>query len=345
MRITLLLTLALFFSSVSSAQDKEPIYEIASVGFYNLENLFDTLDTPDKRDGDFTPEGKNVWNSEKYSHKLDHLGIVLSDIGTKLHPEGLAMIGVSEVENEAVLNDLVTHESIRERDYKVVFHDGPDRRGIDVGLLYNPDFFVLEDWKSHTLSTEDTSFRTRDQLLVTGKLLGERVHVIVAHWPSRSGGQKRSEPKRIAAAKLGRFIVDSIMDSEPAANIIYLGDLNDDPVNKSLTRTMKATGDKAFVSKDRLYNPMLSLYNKGVGSLAWRDTWNLFDQILISPGLMKSEDMHWQYHTARVYNKPYLTQKAGNFKGYPFRTFAGGAWTGGYSDHFPVYVVLKRKVD
>lgn len=346
MRIVFLLLSALFFCpSFIYGQKKDVQYEVTAVGFYNLENLFDTLDTANKRDEDFTPEGRNGWDSEKYAHKLDQLGRVISEIGTGLNPDGLSIIGVAEVENENVLNDLVEHESLANRGYEIIFHDGPDRRGIDVGLIYDPQDFQVEDWKSYTLSTEDTSFRTRDQLLVSGNLLGERVHILVAHWPSRSGGQKRSEPKRIAAAALGRTIVDSLIAAEPGTKILYMGDLNDDPINKSVTRTMKATGDKSFVNKDKLFNPMYSLYNKGVGSLAWRDTWNLFDQILLSPGIMSNEKNGWSYHTTRVYNKPYLTQKAGNYKGYPFRTFAGGEWTGGFSDHFPVYVVLKREVN
>ncbi|NNK81191.1 MAG: hypothetical protein HKO93_06810 [Flavobacteriales bacterium] len=320
-------------------------YEVSSIGFYNLENLFDTLDTPNKRDDEFTPEGRNGWNSAKYLQKLDRLSKVIKDIGTALNPEGLAVLGVCEVENREVLDDLVAHATLAARNYQVIFEEGPDRRGIDVGLLYNPKYFQPESWTSYTLSTADSSFRTRDQLLVSGNLNGDRVHIIVAHWPSRSGGQKRSEPKRIAAAELGRSIVDSLMSAESEPLIIYLGDLNDDPVNKSLTKHMRATGNRRFVNKDKLYNPMYDLFQRGVGSLAWRDTWNLFDQILLSPAALSETSKSWTYHTTRVYNKPYLTQSSGNFKGYPFRTFAGGAWAGGYSDHFPVYVILKRVVD
>jgi predicted extracellular nuclease len=275
---------------------------------------------------------------------LDQLTKVISDLGTSIHPDGMAILGLAEVENREVLEDLVNHPNIADRKYQVVFQDGPDRRGIDVGLIYNPKYFKLENWKSFSLSMADSSFRTRDQLLVTGLLQGERVHVVVAHWPSRSGGQKRSEPNRIAAAQLGRSIIDSLLTADKETSIIYMGDLNDDPVNKSLTKYMKATGDRSFVNSDKLYNPTFDLYQKGIGSLAWRDTWNLFDQILLSPTLISEDGQKWNYHTTRVYNKPYLSQSSGNFKGYPFRTYSGGAWTGGFSDHFPVYVVLKRKV-
>lgn len=342
-----LILLALILTNISSVfAQNETEFEIGLIGFYNLENLFDTLDTEGKRDHEFTPEGRNKWNAEKYAHKLDHLSQVISEIGTSLDPRGLAILGVAEVETIEPLQDLITKTELASRGYEAILEEGPDRRGIDVGLVYDPERFEVESWETYTLHMEDSSFHTRDQLLVTGDLLGERVHVIVAHWPSRSGGAKRSEPKRMAAAELGRTIIDSILTAEPGAEIVYMGDLNDDPVDKSLKKSMRATGDMAFVNKDKMYNPMYNMYNKGIGSLAWRDTWNLFDQILLSPGLSKSDEPKgWVYHTTRVFNMPYMANATGNFKGYPYRTFAGGAWTGGYSDHFPVYVVLKRVVD
>jgi len=328
---------------VGFAQNADQQFEVACVGFYNLENLFDTLDTENKRDEEFTPEGRNGWNSERYTHKLSQLGEVISELGTSVSPDGLALLGVCEVENEAALRDLTNEESLQKRGYEIAFVDGPDRRGIDVGLLYQPKYFSVTSMKSHTLSTADTTFRTRDQLLVTGTLLGEETHVIVAHWPSRSGGQKRSEPKRMAAAQLGKQIVDSLIAINPDAKILYMGDLNDDPTNKSCRGVMQGMATKDQTRGSKLYNPMVDLYHKGVGSLAWRDTWNLFDQIMMSKGLLDESRSTWSHHTTRVYNKPFLTQKAGNFKGYPFRTFSGGTWTGGFSDHFPVYVVLARQ--
>ncbi len=344
MRISLLLLIS-FLTSALVAQDADTRYEAIAIGFYNVENLFDTLNAQGKRDGEFTPEGKNNWNSERYDFKLDQLARVISEIGTSIDPKGLAILGVAEVENKSALDDLVNHPTIAPRGYENILIEGPDKRGIDVGLIYDPKSFEVESWKSYKLQTEDTTFFTRDQLLVTGDLRGERTHVIVAHWPSRSGGQKRSESKRIAAAQLGRSIMDSLLHTEKDANIIYMGDLNDDPVNKSLTKTMSAVGDIKFATKGKPFNPMYDMFNKGVGSLAWRDTWNLFDQILISQGLCWDEGHGWSYHTARIYNKPYLAATEGNFKGYPFRTFSGGTWTKGFSDHYPVYIVLKRKVE
>jgi hypothetical protein len=338
----IILSICSFLPFSIHAQSSEASFEVSCIGFYNVENLFDTLDTEDKYDEEFTPAGKNAWGTNRYQHKLDQLGKVIADLGTQVHPQGLAILGVAEVENIQALEDLSKNRYLTERGYEVILEEGPDRRGIDVGMLYNPEHFKPTGWKSVTLNMADTSFRTRDQLVVSGLLDGSPIHVIVAHWPSRSGGQKRSEPNRMAAADLGRSIIDSLTKVSPGVPILYMGDLNDDPINKSLVRSMRATGDPKFVTSDRLYNPMYDMYNKGVGSLAWRDTWNLFDQIIMNDALLDEKNTGWRYHTTRVYNKPYLTTAEGNFKGYPFRTFAGGAWTAGYSDHFPVYVVLKR---
>jgi len=326
------------------AQTESESYQVSCLGFYNVENLFDTLKTEGKNDAEFTPDGSNGWNTQRYTQKLDHLGKVISELATQMHPDGLSILGVSEVENIQTLQDLANDSHLKSRNYQAILIEGPDKRGIDVGLLYNPTHFTPTNTKSHTLHMADSSFKTRDQLVVSGLLDGSPIHVIVAHWPSRSGGQKRSEPNRMAAAALGKQIIDSLLTLDPGATVVYMGDLNDDPVNKSLTRVMMCSGDPAYVKEGRLFNPMYDMYNKGVGSLAWRDTWNLFDQIVLSPGTLDESSPGWKFHTTRVYNLPYLATQEGNFKGYPFRTFAGGAWTGGYSDHFPVYVVLKKKL-
>lgn len=340
----LLSFLSIYLVSILSAQD-EPKYEVACVGFYNVENLFDTLDTENKRDKEYTPEGSNAWNTEKYEHKLGQIASVIHDMGTKIHPRGLAVLGIAEVENITALTDLANHPTLSDRYYQPILIEGPDRRGIDVGLLYDSTRFTPSNIQSVPLVMEDTSFHTRDQLVVSGLLEGMPVHMVVAHWPSRSGGQKRSETKRMAAGSLGREIVDGLLSTDAEAQIIYMGDLNDDPKDKSVMRSFRAIGDKAFATKGKFFNPMFDLYNRGVGSLAWRDTWNLFDQMLLSPSMVdEDESAGWSYHTTRVYNKTFLTQAEGNFKGYPFRTYAGGSYAGGYSDHFPVYVVLKRPV-
>ena len=179
--------------------------------------------------------------------------------------------------------------------------------------------------------------------MVSGYLHNERVHVIVTHWPSRSGGEKRSRPRRESAAKLGKMIVDSIQKVEPNAKIIYMGDLNDDPTDSSVKNYLKGNGKQEAVKENEMYNPWESYYKKGIGTLAYRDTWNLFDQILLSPALIDKDYTTYKLYKSVIFNKTYLINSSGQYKGYPFRTFAGGAYTGGYSDHFPVYVFLIKE--
>ncbi len=355
MYIKTLLTTSLFFIAVTlSAQqptlNKDKQYEVAGIGFYNLENLFDTIVDPDTNkilQEDFTPYGKKNFTSERYKQKINNMADVISKIGTDFLVDGVAVLGVAEIENKGVLEDLVNTPKLKNRNYQIVHYDSPDARGIDVGLIYNPKYFkVLSSNKFPLTSYGDgETFRTRDQLLVTGELNGERIHVIVAHWPSRRGGEKRSAPRRIAAGELGRKIIDSIQSAEPNAKIVYMGDLNDDPVNKSVRKAMKTTGDINFVSKSKLYNPMEEFYNNGIGTLAWRDAWNLFDQMILSEGFVAKDNQFdtYKFYKAFVFNKDFLKNDSGAFKGYPHRTYVGPNFMNGYSDHFPVYMLLVKE--
>jgi hypothetical protein len=338
-----ILTLLVFsIFHLAYGQEKQKM-QVTCVGFYNVENLFDTVDSPDVRDWEYTPQGKNNWDSKKYYEKLLNLSEVISDIATETTPDGLAILGISEVENKSVLEDLVAQEKIKNRQYQIIHYNSPDRRGIDVALLYQPKYFQLKNSVSHPLHFPDNpDYLTRDQLVVTGDLLGEEIHLIVSHWPSRSGGQAASEIRRIQAAKLGRHIVDSLFSLNPNAKILLMGDLNDDPVNKSLKNYIVAKGNSAKVKANMFYNPMYSLYKKGIGSLAWGDAWNLFDQVLVSFAFLGTDYSSLKFYKATVFNKPYLLQAEGRFKGYPKRTTAGGKHLGGYSDHLPVYITLVK---
>lgn len=340
-----LLTVGLFFVSSNIIAQEKKNYQVTCVGFYNVENLFDTEDDPKIRDEEYTPEGRNNWTEERYQHKLENLSIVLEDMGTEVSPDGCAIIGVSEVENKKVLEDLVATEKLKGRDYKIVHYDSPDRRGIDVGLLYQEKYFEVTNSSSYKLTfPDDTAYYTRDQLVVSGILAGEEVSILVAHWPSRSGGAEKSEPRRIQAAQLGRKIVDSLFAANPNAKVMYMGDLNDDPVDKSVQDYIKAKGKKSKVKDKMFFNPMYALYKKGNGTLAYNDAWNLFDQILVSKAFLTEADYSTlSYYKVKVYRKPFLFQKGGRYDGYPFRTKAGGKYMGGYSDHLPVYVVLIKE--
>lgn len=327
-----------------SAQEKQ--YTSSCIGFYNLENLFDTLDQEGVRDGEFTPGSAKLWGKERYTKKLGDLSRVIGELGAELHPNGLAILGVSEVENRSVLEDLVRTEAIAKRNYQIIHHDSPDRRGIDVGLLYDSTRFKVTSHQAFFLdlglNDKGDTIYSRDQLLVSGVLEGEPIHVIVAHWPSRSGGQKRSNPRRIKAGQLGRTIIDSLQQADPNAAIVYMGDLNDDPTDPSVRRFLRSSGDKVMATNGKLYNPMVEYARKGIGSLAWRDSWNLFDQVILSENLLDESGL--RYYGTRVYNEPYLRQKEGNWAGYPFRTYVGSTYQGGFSDHFPVFVILVKEV-
>lgn len=319
-------------------------YVPALVGFYNVENIYDTLDQAGVDDAEFLPGSAKQWGSARYWRKLDKTAGVIASMGKDLHPQGLAILGLAEVENRSVVEDLAAREPLKARGYKVVHVDGPDRRGVDVALMYNPALYKVYAHKSYRLHMADTAFRTRDQLLVSGVLDGDTTHVIVAHWPSRRGGEKKSEPNRKAAAELGRHIIDSLLAINSNARIMYMGDLNDDPVNVSVGRFLKSTGDKTKAVNGTLYNPMYDPYQKGIGTLAWRDSWNLFDQIVITPALVNGTGGRYHYYGVRIFNEPYLRQEEGNFAGYPFRTFVGDTYQDGYSDHFPVFLILVKEV-
>jgi hypothetical protein len=345
MKRLLLVPLVVFLLSPTSLwAQQEQDFEVVCVGFYNLENLFDTVETENTEDREFTPFGENNWNTEKYKEKLSNLARVIGDIGTETTPDGPALLGVSEIENRKVLEDLVSQPEIRDRNYKIVHHHSPGDRGIDVSLLYQPKYFTVESSDNFTVSIEDKpDFTTRDVMLVSGKLLGERVHVLVDHWPSRYGGKDRTEPLRVAKAQLVRKVVDSLMEAEPESKIMIMGDLNDDPINVSVKEHLKTTGETDQAEDGVLFNPMYDLFQKGVGTLAWSDNWNVFDQIILSPTLLRDDYSSFTYYKAHVFNKDYLTRDRGNYEGYPKRTYVGSSYLGGYSDHFPVYVYLIRK--
>ncbi len=343
-----LLTILILSPSVSNAQEKRD-YKVNTIAFYNVENLYDFEDDPLIFDDDRTPEGKDHWTEEIYKAKIKNMAKVISEIGAEVSGTSPAIIGVCETENRKVLEDLVNDDALVEKDYGIIQFDSPDRRGIDVALLYQKKLFQPTSTSVHELLIFDDNDRakrvyTRDQLLVSGMLDGEKIHLIVNHWPSRSGGEERSRPKRIKAAKLNKSIIDSLFSEDPYSKIITMGDLNDDPTSPSVKDILKTKKDKEKLEIKELFNPMEEMYAKGMGTLAYRDSWNLFDQIIVSTELTKKDFSSYRLYKAGIFNKKYLANPRGQYKGYPFRSFANG-FTGGYSDHFPVYIYLLKEVD
>lgn len=334
----------LMSSSCTFAQKK---YEVGLIGFYNLENLFDTIDGPNN-DADFLPEGAYHYTGEVYLDKLNKLSDVLSQIGMEESPDGLSMVGVAEVENRSVLEDLVKNPKLKDRHYKIIHFDSPDERGIDVGLLYNPRYFSSKGSEKLYVDLNqprDTSSRkTRDVLYVWGEYKGEPIHVFVNHWPSRRGGEEASAPGRAKAASVCKIKIDSIMKASPDAKILLMGDLNDDPTSPSVARVLGAKGDAKQIRNGDLYNPWMDYYLNGIGTLAYNDAWNLFDQIIISEELTVTKQKGFFFKRAVIFNKPFMTQQTGRYKGYPKRTFDFNNYIGGYSDHFPTYLVLYKAI-
>lgn len=342
--LSAVILLSLFLSNFSFSQEKQA-YKITCVGFYNLENLFDYWDDTLISDEEYLPTGEKAWDSLKYNSKLHNMAKVIGEVGTKYSPDGAAVLGVCEVENRGVLEDLVSQPEIKDRNYQIVHFDSPDRRGVDCGLLYQEKYFKVKNATKYPLSfdrSEGGKSFTRDQLVVTGDMDGEDVTFIVCHWPSRWGGQKASEPRRVEAAKVGRRVIDSLFIADPNAKIIYMGDLNDDPVNVSLTEYIRAKGKKTKLKEGDLYNTMWDHYKRGNGTLAYQDAWNLFDQIVISQPFLNEDATKYVLHEAVVFKRDWMLQTEGQYAGYPLRTWAGGKWMNGYSDHFPTYIVLKK---
>jgi len=337
----------LFFTLIALSVNAQKNYQIRTLAFYNLENLFDTINNTSKND-EASPMMELKGNRSKvYWDKIDKLGRVLSEIGTKKTHNSPVLIGVVEVENDTVLKDLVKGKFLKKKRYKIVHYESPDKRGIDVALLYQDRYFKpthTEKFELLIYDNEGERIYTRDQLLVSGLLDGEKIHIIVNHWPSKRGGT-RSIPYREKAALLNLKIIKKIRAIEPNAKIITLGDFNDDPVESSFKKIMKTKMKKKNVSAIDIYNPFEDMFRRGFNTAGYRDNLNLFDQILISGTLLTTQKDFSSYKmlSAGIYNPKYMINNKGRYKGYPFRSFSWGKYTGGYSDHFPVFMYLIRE--
>ncbi len=345
-KISLLVVFTFIFLMNITAQKKDQDsakFKTISIAFYNVENFYDTIDNPATQDEEFLPRGPKNWNTKRYFAKLNNMTEIISKLGMKNPP---VVMGFCEVESKSVLVDIVKSEKLKKYEYGIVHYDSPDLRGVDVGLIYQKKVFQVTSSKKIPVKIpEDSTFKTRDMLLVSGLLEGESFHFMVAHWSSRRGGEKISRPKRVFAANVARAVIDSIIAREPMAKIIFMGDLNDDPKSISVTDHMHAVGKMEKMTDATLFNPMFAPFKKGIGTLAWQDSWNLFDQMLLTKPLMENNFNSYQFFGVRIFNEPFVKQYDGAFKGYPFRTYAGDSYLGGYSDHFPVYLLLVKKYE
>ncbi len=317
-----------------------------TVVFYNIENFFDTINDPDINDEEFTPEGKNNWTGDKYYKKLANMEQVFFDIASvnKAFP---AVIGVSEVEVRTVLEDIASTPKLAPANYRIVHYDSPERRGVDVAFFYRPDILKLEgSFPERAIIPDRPDFKTRDILTMWGTIEGEEFFFMVAHWSSRWGGKEQSSFLREANGAQMRQIADSVRALRPATKFVLMGDFNDDPEDVSVKEMLGAKADRKKLEEGDLYTPYATMLRAGYGTLAYGDAWNLFDNIVVSENLVNPASGELELLPS-IYNKKfygnifkpaYLIQKEGKYKGYPFRSFSGGAFIGGYSDHLPVFI-------
>lgn len=329
----------------ASAQKK---YSVYGIGFYNQENLFDTCHDEGKRDYDFLPTGSYKWNAMKYNHKLNNMSRALADMGTDVLPNiGCAIIGLAEVENSKALDDLIAQPALSARNYQYVHIEGPDRRGIDCALLYNPSLFSVKNTRLVPYVQKlkkDSAFYTRGFLTVSGTLADENVAVIVCHLPSRFS---ESFYRELGAEQV-KAIKDSLLNDDPNCKVFVMGDMNDDPIDKSMAGILKGKANIKDVNEGDMYNPWYNiLVKEGVGTLLYQGSWNLFDQILVTPNLLNKDDKKdfssLKFWKNQIFKRDYLFQTEGKYKGSPKRTTAGGVWLDGYSDHLPVVVYLVKE--
>ncbi len=321
--------------SLTAAAYTQQTHRKYSIAFYNLENLFDTIHDAGKDDSEFLTHGSYRWTGRKYRSKLNNLAKVLGELSRDKVPQGPAIIGVAEVENKRVLTDLLQQPSIS--NYKFIHHEGPDLRGVDCALLYDPQQFSVTSSRL-ILSAPfqgDTLHPTRGFLMVDGEMAEERVCIIVNHWPSRAAGSEL----RIHAATQVRALADSLFHVDKHLKLIVMGDMNDDPMDESM-RSLRAWKHTKQVRKRDFYNPWWEiLQDKGIGTLLYRGKWNLFDQIVLSRPLLKDKNgLH--YDSAEVFMRDYLFQQEGKYKGTLLRTHGGRTWLNGYSDHLPTIIYL-----
>lgn len=328
------------------------------IGFYNVENLFDIYDDPVKDDAEFLPDGKNKWTQTKYEKKLHNIARVINamrDENGVYH----TILGVSEIENRLVLEDLVSLPELVAANYQIVHYDGPDARGVDVALLYRPDQFNYIDSESIPFTFEDSgveftlneeeqkAFKTRDILMVHGQINGEDIAVYVAHLPSRIGG--KGTDLRPRGAEIIYNHVQQLKQEYPDIKVVVMGDMNDNPTDESMVVWMHSKAEIDEMGPEDFYSPFIDMLADGYGSLAYRGVWNIYDNILVDYNLAQAPDgglkirpIHKKGYYGRVFKKSFMTQQSGQYKGTPFRTFSNGAFIGGYSDHYPTYIVIGK---
>ena len=357
-RILIVFAALVLLASGAQAQGKGSKNYI--IGFYNLENLFDTYNDPAKNDEEFLPDGKNQWTEVKYQKKLQNMAKVIKSMKEE-NGAWHALLGVSEIENRLVLEDLVMEPQIAEANYQIIHYDGPDRRGVDVALLYKPEVFTFLDSESIPFTFEGSSidwiqsqeerdyFRTRDILMVHGLIDGEHFAIYVAHLPSRAGGKKGGNQLRDRGGEIMYEHSMMMQQKYPGIKIVCMGDMNDNPTDPSMAEYLHGKEFREDVTDADFFSPFTSMLKAGFGSLAYQGVWSIYDLLLVNNALANPQEgtfgirqLHKKGYYGRIYSAKFLTNQQGQYKGTPFRTFSNGAFIGGYSDHYPTYIVITK---
>lgn len=307
-----------------------------TIAFYNTENLFDIYNDRSKHDRDYLPNSEKRWTQKRYQNKIEKLGFAISRIGEMEAEKSPSIIGLAEVENGKVIRDLLNSEHLKAIPYDFVHFNSKDERGVDVALVYNKEEFTVTHSEIFELTFEKPEGGddfTRDILLVTGTFKGETISILVNHWASRREGTRLSESKRLLSSEKVGTIIQSLKQANEDVKIIVMGDFNDDPHCDSMKR---------LTENNQLFNPMNTLQSYNRGSLVHHLRWHLFDQIMITTNFLKPDGNHLEFDEANIFDANFLREPKGKYKGTPSRTYAGEKHKGGYSDHFPVYITLKK---
>ena len=327
------------------------------IGFYNLENLFDTYHDEGKNDYEYLPDGANEWTDAKYQKKLHNMARVIAAMKED-NKQWHAILGVSEIENRHVLEDLVSDPQIADANYQIVHYDGPDRRGVDVGMLYDPSRVKVLDSESIPFTFDSdiefemdedgkAYFRTRDILMVHCLVDDEPFAIYVCHLPSRIGG--KGGDLRSRGGEIAYQHSMKMMEKYPGIKCVVMGDMNDNPSDDSMAKYLRGKAGIEEVGPEDYFSPFLSMYKAGYSSLYYRGEGNIYDCLLVNYNLAHAPKGTFQIipitkkkYYGRIFSKPFMTNQSGPYKGTPYRTFSNGAFVNGYSDHYPTYIVIQK---
>ncbi len=338
MRKIIWLLVVVAWISGSCTSQKKMLRKEYTVLSYNVENLFDTVDDPKIPDEEFLPQSEKKWDNEKYQKKLDDLAKVISEVNPLETPE---IVGLVEVENRGVLEDLIRTNALKDHKYAIIHEESPDYRGIDVAVIYRKDAFTeIMHEVLPVVFPDDPTFKTRDILHVVGKIRNQTVHVFVNHWPSRIGGDEKTEPKRVLAASVLKARVDLLLSLDPKARIIIMGDMNDEPANKSLLETL---GAKSPDSGAKLVNLMMADDTAGLGTYFYSGNWNMLDNLVVSGEMITGKRMKIENQKGNIYSNDWMIFTNKNGDKTPNRSYVGNKYVSGVSDHFPVYFKMMVK--